>query len=138
VQHTEETKRKVSESLKGNQHTRGRVLSEAEKAQRSASLKGRPKTPEHAEKIAQGLLHAWERRKTSGEFDVAEFSKRMSEQNQGENSAMAKLTANDVREIRHRYADGGVTFQQLSKEYGVANSSISNILTRKTWKHIAD
>lgn len=49
------------------------------------------------------------------------------------------LTLNDdtVREIRTRYAAGGITQTQLAIEYGVTNGQISRVVNRKKWKHVS-
>lgn len=48
-----------------------------------------------------------------------------------------KLTADQVREIRRRYAEGGVSLRALGAEYGVHNSAISKIVNNKIWTHVA-
>jgi hypothetical protein len=48
----------------------------------------------------------------------------------------AKLTEEQVLEIRRRYAAGGVTQRALGDEYGVDHSLISNIVRRKKWTHL--
>ncbi len=48
--------------------------------------------------------------------------------------AAAKLTWALVRDIRRRYAAGGETNKSLGAEYGVSGCAISNILTNKRWK----
>ena len=47
----------------------------------------------------------------------------------------AKLTEDDVREIRRLYATGKFTQQELALQLGVVRSVISNIVKRKAWKH---
>jgi hypothetical protein len=136
--HSPETRRKISLSLIGNKNTLGRKLTEEEKTRRSVALKGRPKADDHKQKIQQGLLRAWDRRKSNGEFDFEKFAAKISERNRGEGSARAKLTEEDVVEIRKRYAAGGITIQELAHQYHVANSCISNVITRKTWKHLIE
>jgi len=54
----------------------------------------------------------------------------------GEKHHLVKLTEDDVREIRTRYANGGITQQQLALEYGMNNSTLNRIILRKRWKHI--
>lgn len=54
----------------------------------------------------------------------------------GESHGMARLTEQDVLELRRRYAEGGVTQYQLADEYGVDQTNISLIVRRKKWKHI--
>jgi HNH endonuclease len=55
----------------------------------------------------------------------------------GEKASNARLTAEQVREIRRRWAAGGITQVALGKEYGVANVTICAIVTRRIWKHVA-
>jgi hypothetical protein len=54
----------------------------------------------------------------------------------GERAGRAKLTEEIVREIRRRYAEGGITQDQLAAEYGVGQPRISALLLRKTWAHV--
>ncbi len=55
--------------------------------------------------------------------------------NYGEKCCHSKLTTEKVLEIRRRLAEGERS-TDLAKEYGVAQPNISNIKTRKLWKHI--
>ena len=48
----------------------------------------------------------------------------------------AKLTADQVVEIRTLYAAGRVCHQQLSAQFGVSRTTIHLIVRRKTWNHI--
>jgi hypothetical protein len=54
----------------------------------------------------------------------------------GERNGQAKLTASQVREIRTRYAAGGVFQRILAAEYGVDRALISYIVTGKSWAHL--
>jgi hypothetical protein len=49
----------------------------------------------------------------------------------------AKLSDNDVRMIRQRYATGSVLQKILAQEYGITIAQISRIIRRATWQHIA-
>jgi hypothetical protein len=53
----------------------------------------------------------------------------------GEDHYKARLTEADVLAIRSHAARGELHWF-LADEYGVAKSHISNIVTRRTWKHI--
>lgn len=53
----------------------------------------------------------------------------------GEQINTAKLTVDQVREIRKRKASGEGR-NALAREYGVSNYAIYAIYTRKTWKHV--
>lgn len=55
---------------------------------------------------------------------------------QGEAHPGAKLSGDDVRAIRERYAQGGISYVRLAAHYGVNQSAIAKIVTRKHWGHI--
>jgi len=48
----------------------------------------------------------------------------------------AKLTEEDVADMRRRYDAGGVTQISLAKEYKLGKMTVSQIVRRTTWKHI--
>lgn len=54
----------------------------------------------------------------------------------GERSGNAKLTATDVVAIRAAYAKGQVRQSDLASQYGVAQTLISRVIRRESWKHI--
>lgn len=54
----------------------------------------------------------------------------------GERHGHAKLTGDQVRKIRRRYAEGA-RYTDLAREYGVSDGTLSSILRRKTWRHVA-
>ena len=53
-------------------------------------------------------------------------------QAKGEAHPHAKLTKQDVLSIRN----SGLTQTQLAEQYGVSQGNISQIIARRTWKHI--
>jgi len=60
---SEVIRKKISDALRGNQHTLGRVMPEAEKRQRSITQHGRPKTAETREKMRLAALRRWEKQR---------------------------------------------------------------------------
>lgn len=54
----------------------------------------------------------------------------------GEAHGRTRLTEDDVRAIRLRYAAGGTSLPALGREYGMAFSAVGRIVNRKTWKHV--
>jgi hypothetical protein len=54
----------------------------------------------------------------------------------GEKHGQSKLTETQVREIRMKYANGGITQRQLALEYGISQQIISFIISRRNWSHI--
>ena len=53
----------------------------------------------------------------------------------GEQTNTAKLTEDDVREIRNKY-DGDATQVELAEEYGVTQANISLIVRGEKWSHV--
>jgi hypothetical protein len=53
----------------------------------------------------------------------------------GERQHSAKLTENAVRAIRTLYA-GGISRNQLRKQYGVSFHTVNEIVVGRTWKHV--
>jgi hypothetical protein len=54
----------------------------------------------------------------------------------GEKNGNAKLTENQVKEIRQLYARGSITLKELGMKFGAGLSTIGYIVNHKTWKHI--
>jgi 3-oxoacyl-[acyl-carrier protein] reductase len=54
----------------------------------------------------------------------------------GEGNPRAKLTAEKVRELRARRADG-LTYRQLAAEFGISDVSAYAAVNRRTWAHVA-
>ncbi|MGY5035149.1 hypothetical protein ACWC9U_30750 [Streptomyces sp. 900116325] len=54
----------------------------------------------------------------------------------GSKNGQAKLTEAEVADIRERVAAGEL-HRVLAAEYGVSRSSVSRIVSRGGWKHIA-
>lgn len=54
----------------------------------------------------------------------------------GERHHDAKLTADDVREIRRMHAAGEGGYMRLAKRFGVRRTSILKIVRRQTWKDV--
>lgn len=52
----------------------------------------------------------------------------------GEAHYKAKLTQEDVNEIRALYAEGNTSYTKLAAKYGVDKTNIACIIKHKTWK----
>ena len=52
-------------------------------------------------------------------------------------SGRGKLTDAQVRQIRDRYDYGEVTQRMLAAEFGVSVSTVSDVVTGKTWRWLA-
>lgn len=55
----------------------------------------------------------------------------------GEKVHCAKMTEDDVRDIRALRQATGMQYRQIAKQYGVTDSCIRAICHRKNWKHVA-
>jgi hypothetical protein len=55
----------------------------------------------------------------------------------GERHPRAKLTENDVREIRQRYRPGVVTARALAHEFGIERDTVYDIVTYRSWQNIS-
>ena len=67
--------------------------------------------------------------------DNAADRNRKNRQAKGERIAQAKLTSEDVIQIRQRLK-AGETQLALSKEFGVNKLAISMVKNHKTWRHV--
>jgi len=54
----------------------------------------------------------------------------------GEQLNRGVLTDRMVREIRSRYAAGGISLAALGEEYGISASHVCQVVHRKLWKHV--
>lgn len=53
----------------------------------------------------------------------------------GERAGLAKLTDDSIREIRNRYKEGE-SQQSIADDFDVCQTTISQIVRRKTWAHV--
>lgn len=56
----------------------------------------------------------------------------------GEKHWKVKLTSAQVRDIRRKYAGGGITQRELGEEYGVSDSHICRIVGGRFWRKYND
>jgi hypothetical protein len=56
----------------------------------------------------------------------------------GEAKQTAKLTDEQVKQIRNRYQAGGITLDSLAQEHGVDRALIHRIVHHRAWKHVED
>lgn len=113
-QHTEETKKKISETLKLNEITLGE----------NNPMFGKTHTPEAKAKIAKAQ---------TGRVPTPEALKKNSEANKGEKNQAAKITQVIADTIRIEYAVGDTTAQKLADKYGISKRMVLNIIHYKNW-----
>jgi HNH endonuclease len=54
----------------------------------------------------------------------------------GARNGRAITTASTVRTVRKKYATGKYTQKELGEVHGLTQITVSNIVTRKTWRHL--
>jgi hypothetical protein len=55
---------------------------------------------------------------------------------QGVLNGRARLTEEDVRKIRRRFAEGELQIN-LAPEFGITQGAVHKIIARRTWKHVS-
>lgn len=53
----------------------------------------------------------------------------------GERNSRAKMTEETVRQLRSRVQDG-ISQRQIAVEFGLTQSTVSHIATKRLWKHV--
>jgi len=64
------------------------------------------------------------------------YSKGRANKSKSEKSPLSKLTEQQVLEIRSKYIPRKYSSRKLAKEFGVSQTIILRIISRKTWTHI--
>lgn len=83
-------------------------------------------------------LHIWPGTRRENVDDMIEKGRYSTHPNvlRGEDSPDAKLTDDAVRDIRFRYAAGGISQRALAAEHGVSQGLIRGITQRTAWAHV--
>lgn len=119
---------------------RGHPVSEETRQRISAAKTGKPQPNKKFSKP----MSQEHRQKISAFFKGRRFSYAPGTHNtarnphlyRGERKWSAKLTEEQVREMRARFAAGGISKQELSRQYGLAPTTASGIINRKKWRHV--
>lgn len=111
----------VGRAQRGNSWAKGMKHTDEWKAAASARLKGKKQSPEQIAAARAGKLASFEANPTIY---------------QGDRNGRAKLSDDDVREIRRLYAAKEATQVELGRRFNV--NQISVIVLRKQWGHLPD
>lgn len=95
-----------------------------------AGNKGKKRSPEVRKAISDA------KRGVSWGRHTRETRAVLSRQKSGTKNPMAKLTEEAVKEIRRRYAKGGISLSILAKEYQIDTKQIHRIVRREAWIHV--
>jgi len=123
---SKEQHKKMSNIMTGKRH------SEFTKQKISNMQKGRKLTQEHKENISKGI--SGNKNPFYGRSHSMKSRILMSEKRSGEKSWNAKLTFEEVCEIRRKYIPKKYSQYKLAKEYKVSRGTIQNILNNRTWR----
>lgn len=63
-------------------------------------------------------------------------NRRLDAYQRGGEHSQAKLTEDDVRQIRQHYAAGGILQRELAADFGITLSMVSMIVNRRSWQHV--
>jgi group I intron endonuclease len=144
----EETKIKLSEMRKGrklSEESKKRIGEKAKERFRNKEnhpMFGKHLSEEQKQKLREshlGLKHSEETKQKMKEIFSGEgnpfFGKHHSRDSNEKNRIFhAKLTWQQVNEIREKYKTGLYTHENLSKEYGITRRSIGRIINNERWK----
>lgn len=143
---TEETKRLISKANKGRPaHNKGKQMPAESIMIACIKKRGQKRTPEQLERIREARKRIGPQMggfKNKGRIRTEEHKRnlgaslRRSGKGRGEKHNMAKLTGAQVLEIRSKFIPRIYSARKLSKEYGVAKTTILDIINRKIWVHI--
>ena len=98
--------------------------------------------PDTASKALHNTFGVRDRQKALALRSTDENREKIRQTKTGEKNSKAKLTESDVLAIREQYPILQGTFTKtqaqylLAEDYGVKRPTISDIVLRKTWKHI--
>ncbi len=68
--------------------------------------------------------------------DMHQKGRATQKRSRGEKRSNARLTEDDVRQIRAEYARGGIFQHQLAARYGVCQATMYEAISGKTWAHV--
>ena len=72
----------------------------------------------------------------SNHLDNVRYSAKVGhyDRHKGEDNGRAKVTVEDVKEIRQQY-ENGIRVSEIAKKYSIGWSTVYNIVKNKTWNH---
>ena len=123
--HTDEAKLKMSIPNKG------KIISEEQKKKVSEFHKGKVLTEEHKLKIS--LANKGKHRKPASEKTKLKMKEKAL---RGQDNPSTNLKDEDILLLRDLYFKKTYKVYELIKMFNISNSSLYNIINKKTWKHI--
>lgn len=124
---SDETKRKLSEAQMG--HT----VSEEARQKMSDANRGRALSEEHRQKLSEVRMGHTVSEETRQKMSRA---KKLRDAMRGERCPSAKLSEQDVRDIKALLVEGVLLQGEIAARYGVHRTTIVHINCGDTWAHI--
>lgn len=59
-------------------------------------------------------------------------------QQQGERGSNARLTSEQIKEVKRLYSTGSFTQKELGEMFGISFQHVSQIVNNKRWKHLSE
>lgn len=113
---SEKTKKKLSEAKKGIKH----------------HMYGKHHKENTKKKISESQIGS--KNHNFGKKCLENIKQNLSNKFSGEGSSSAKLSWEEINEIREKYKTGNYSYEKLGKFYNVTGSAIGRIINNKTWK----
>lgn len=130
--HSEETKRKISNSRKGKCSGEDHFLYDCDSEE--TPMYGKKHSKDVKNEISKSMLG--ERNHMFGKSRPEKVKQKISKATRGEKSNNSKLKKKDVCEIRWLLKNTKMTQREISEKYGVARYTISDIKRCNTWNHV--
>jgi group I intron endonuclease len=131
-QHSEETRRKISQSNMGNQSRFGQTNSTEHRAKISVALKGKTYTKKRKDNWYQ---NSHQKVLPNGLSGIEKERNKKSEMFKGEGGPNVKLNEQQVREIKQLMKDG-LSCVAIATMFSVGKSCIGDISSGRCWSHI--
>jgi group I intron endonuclease len=133
--HTEESKRKMSESRKGKGRHPYKISEYPRKLKSEICKKQNPgqyRTPESERRRLQSL-----RESIAGKPISDKHKKCIGNKNRGAGNGQSKLCENDIVQIKYLLSEGKHKTSKIAKSFSVSPRTIRMIKTGERWSHVA-
>jgi len=135
---------KLSEETK--QRMRDKIISLEARQNMSKFQKGKIKSEEHKRKISLSEKGKIVLAETRQKISTANTGKKCTEEHKqknrvalsGDKSNSAKLTWNQINNIKNNYSIFNISQKELASWYGMSQGAIYNIISNKSWKETND
>lgn len=133
VVRSKELRAKISASLSGNKHPNfGKHLSEITRSKISKANKGTKLTEETKRNLS--IVNTGPGNPNFGKPRSASTKEKIRQANSGDRGSGAKMTWEQIKEIRHLYETKQLSQRKLAAKFGLSRSEIIRIIRYESWK----